>query len=437
MIKIFIFIQLIIILFLSTAGSIYSQTTEDFDLIFDKGIEYERQNKLKKAEEMYRKALEIDETNNTVKVRLAKVLSWQGNYEDAMIILDKVLEDERHHSEALFRKAQILSWQGKYNESLATYQIYLIKEKNDADALMGIARVCFWTGQNDKAIEYFNLAINAGADEIDARLNLGKVYLVMGNIKKAKEEFNRVLELDPGNAEAVRFLLDIRDMNNYEISPLNVSFFIYPDGNVGITASAMGKYNHKQKWDFSLLLKDTIIARVHDFTVAVSTRYRGIDNLYLLGSLSLTPASRFSPTFSAELGADYALRNLFVGGLSVKTELFPDDTLFILSPVVKKYFSDITYIALMYSHYFYTSEFNTGKIKLHLDLDYYNKNPLYIYVVYGGDVENKIKGKGLIDLGAGITYNFTENYELTLGYAWIDSTHGNTHEIGYRFSIKW
>ena len=59
MIKKYIFIQLIIVLFLSTAGFIYSQTTEDFDLIFDKGIEYERQNKLKKAEEMFKK-MEMD-----------------------------------------------------------------------------------------------------------------------------------------------------------------------------------------------------------------------------------------------------------------------------------------------------------------------------------------------------------------------------------------
>ncbi|MCK5571058.1 MAG: tetratricopeptide repeat protein, partial [Spirochaetes bacterium] len=290
---------------------------------------------------------------------------------------------------------------------------------------------------NENAIEYFNLAIEAGADEIDARLNLGKVYLAMGDKQRAKEEFNSVLEQDPGNEEAVRFLLDIRAMVNYEISPLNVSCYIYPDGNVGIAASAGGTYYHKQLWDFTLLLKDTIIERVHDFTVAFSTQYRGIDNLYLLGRLSLTPASRFSSTCSAELGADYALRNLFVGGLNIKTDIFPDDTLFILSPEVKKYFSDITYLSLKYSHYFYTSGYNTGKIKLHLDFDYYNKNPLYIYAIYGGDVESKIKGNRFVDLGAGITYNFTEKYELALGYGLINSAHGITHEIGYRFRIKW
>lgn len=442
-------IYLTIFFFTFTMFPVYPQSTDEFDRIFDKGIEYERANKLDRAVEMYRKALEMNKTSNMVKIRLAKVLSWQDNYEEAMTLLEEVLKDEKYHSEALFRKAQILSWQGKYNESLATYQIYLIKEKNDPDALMGIARVCFWSGQNEKAIDYFNQAINAGADEIDARLNLGKVYLNMDDRKTAKEEFNKVLQLDSGNKEAMRYLRDITTLKTYEVSVLNLIWSIFSDKSLGITASPGLTYHYKHNWDFNLLIEGVFIFRnsTNDLTLSFSTYYKGFQNLHLLGGLSLTPDPDFSPGFSTELGVNYSFRYLIVGGFNFKTEVGKyievygtDDTrktLFTLNPELQKYFSDITYVSLDYSQYIYTSGYNTGTIGLKLNLEYYNKNPLYVFLNYGGDVEVEDKDRRIFDIGAGISYTLKEKFEFSLGYALHETGSGRTHQISNNFIIKW
>lgn len=430
-------IYLAVVFFTFSMYAVYPQSSDGFDRIFDKGIEYERQNKLEKAVEMYRKALKMNKMNNQVKVRLAKVLSWQDKYEEALTILDEVLQDEQYHSEALFRKAQILSWQGKYEESIATYQIYLMKDKDDGDALMGIARVYFWSGQNEKAIDYFNQAINAGADEIDARMNLGKVYLAMGDKVTAKEEFNKVLQLDPGNKEAKRFLIGMRTLKTYEITLLNLIWSIYRDKTLGVTASSGITYHYKQKWDFGFFIENAIIDKTHDLTLSFSTFYRGVQYLYLLGGISLTPNADFSSRFSINLGANYSLKNLFNVGLNFKTEIFPDDTLFTISPELQRYFSDITYVALGYNQYIYKSGYYTGTIGLHLNFEYYDKNPIFVYLIYGGDVEIKDKDRRIFNLGAGISYNFTDNFELSLGYALLGTEYGRTHEISNRFILKW
>lgn len=431
---------LTIFLFTYIIFPVYPQSTDELDRIFDKGIEYERANKLDRAVEMYRKALEMNKASNMVKVRLAKVLSWQDNYEDALTLLEEVLEDEKYHSEALFRKAQILSWQGKYNESLAIYQIYLIREKDDFEALMGIARVSFWSGQNEKAIDYFNQAINAGGDEIDARLNLGKVYLNMDDRGAAKEEFNKVLQMDPGNKEAMRFLRDIGTMKTFEVSVLNLIWSIYPDRSSGITASTGLTYHYKHKWDFNLLIEGAFIDQNNDITLSFTTYYRGFQNLYLLGGLSLTPAPDFSPVFSTKLGVDYAFRYLLVGGFNFKTDVFrgdDPDTLFTLQPELQKYFSDITYVSLGYNQYIYATGYNTGTIGLRLNLEYYNMNLLYVFLIYGGDVEVRDNDRRIFDIGAGISYTFREKFEFSLGYALHETEYGSTHQINSNFIVKW
>ncbi|MCK4803846.1 MAG: hypothetical protein KAT88_04790, partial [Spirochaetes bacterium] len=300
---------------------------------------------------------------------------------------------------------------------------------------------------------YFNQAINAGGDEIDARLNLGKVYLNMDDRKTAKEEYNKVLQLDPGNKEAMRFLRDIQTLKTYEVSILNLTWSIFSDKSLGITASPGLTYHYKHNWDFNFLIEYVYIFsdNTNDLTLSFSTSYKGFENLYLLGGLSLTPAPDFSPGFSTELGVNYSFRYLIVGGFNFKTEVGKyievygtgetRETLFTLNPELQKYFSDITYVSLDYNQNIYTTGYKPGTIGLTLNLEYYNKNPLYVFLNYGGDVEVEDKDRRIFDIGAGISYTLKEKFEFSLGYALHETLRGNgsgrTHQISNNFIIKW
>ena len=225
---------------------------------------------------------------------------------------------------------------------------------------------------------------------------------------------------------------------------MNLIWSIFPDKSSGITASTGLTYHYKHKWDFNLLIEGVFINSTNDLTLSFSTYYKGFQNLYLLGGLSLTPVPDFSPGFSIELGVNYSFRYLLVGGLNFRTEVFrgdAPDTLFTLQPELLKYFSDITYVSLGYNQYIYTSGYNTGTIGLRLNLEYYNKNPLYVFLIYGGDVEVREKGRRIFDIGAGISYTLKEKFEFSLGYALHEALRGTdrgiTHQISNNFIVKW
>ncbi len=416
---------------------IYGQQTDDMDKLIDKGIQYERENKLDQAIEVYRRALEKDRTNLLVKVRLAKVLSWKNEFDEALDLLEEVLQEDNLHSEALFRKAQIVSWQGKYKEAIATYELYLMKEKDDADGLMGIARVSFWAGENERAIKYFNDAIRAGADQVDARIDLSKVYLAMNEIDKAKGELNVVLSIDPENSEAIRLLKGIRTKKVVEIQPVGLSWDIYEDKNVGVTLSRGLTYHYRQKWDFFFYYENFAVNSKHDVNIDISAVYMGISNLYLLGGFSFKPHTDLTQTVGAQLGAHYSFKDLFTAGIVFEADIYENETLFTIRPEFEKYFNDISYILLRYNQYIYSTGYLTANFGLHLNLNYYKDNVIFADFSYGGDVEIKDRDRRVFEFGLGTSYNFTDNFVVTLSYGWLESEYGRTHKVAFYPLIKW
>lgn len=416
---------------------LYSQQTDDLDKLIDQGIQYERQNKLDQAIEVYRRALESDRTNLLVKVRLAKVLSWKNEFDEALELLDEVLQEENLHSEALFRKAQIVSWQGKYKEAIATYELYLMKEKNDSDGLLGIARVSFWAGENERAINYFNDAIRAGADEVDARIDLGKVYLAMNEIDKAKVELNTVLSIDPENSEAIRLLQGIHTQKAVAIQIMGLSWSIYEDNNIGITQSNALYYHFIQHWDLYIYNENFVINGDQDVNIDLTTVYRGFSNLYLIGGFSFKPYTDLTQTAGTLVGAHYSFKDLFTAGMDFEIDFYKDETLFTIRPEFEKYFGDISYILLRYNQYIFSTGYLAANVGLHLNLNYYSDNSAFADFSYGGDVEVKDRDRRVFELALGISYNFTENFEITLSYGWLESEYGRTHKVAFYPLVKW
>lgn len=412
-------------------------TSQNVDRLIDQGIQYERQNQLDKAIEIYRQVLEKDKANLLVKIRLAKILSWKNQFDEALVLLNEVLQDDPYQSEALFRKAQILSWQGSYRDAIATYQTYLLKEPDDPEALMGIARVSFWSEEHEKAITYFNKAIGAGANEIDARLDLGKVYLAINKKEEAKEQFERILEINPENQDAEKFLKGIRTMKVFEISPMGFQWNVYPDGTFSITLSSGVTYHLKQVWDFFFTHENKVINSAHDNKFQFNTVFKGITNLYLLEGFSFTPDPDFSPSWGTEFGINYNFPNLFSGGVNLLIDFYSRDTLFTVNPTIKRDFTDISYISLGYNQYVFTSGYSTGNVELLLNLEYANTNSLFVQFVYGGDTEVRDRDRRIFDLVTGTTFSITDNFETTLSYGWVDSPYGRSHEIGWRSVAKW
>lgn len=435
MIRRIIFFSIISIFILQP--SLFAQEAEEIERLIEMGIEYERGGKLEKATDVYRDVLSKDPNNIMIKIRLAKILSWQNEFDWAIDILDEVLEYDPSQEEAILRKAQILSWQGRYTDAISMYESYLTIKPEDPDALMGIARTSFWTGSHEEAISYFNRAIEAGADEAEARLDLSKVYLSMNEKLKAEEELSTVLALDRDNSEAKRLLKGIGLMKTYDVSPVKTRVNIYPDESVGVTFGSEFIYHHKGKWDFIFGFENSRIGDISDTTFSHTTVYRGIQYLYVRGGLAFSPYPNFSPWIKTDLGVSYTFADLFAAGLSLKTNIYESEALFTIIPELRKDFSDITYVALRYNQYLYTTGYSTGSVELLLNFEYYGRNDLFVKAVYGGDVEIRDSSRRVFDFAAGTTLVLTDNLEISLSYGWIETPYGKSHEISWSSNIKW
>jgi tetratricopeptide (TPR) repeat protein len=418
---------------------------EDTGEIIDRAITLERQNHLEQAVEAFQRALEADPSSLLVKVRLAKVLSWLERYQEALDLLDQVLAEEPGHPEALFRSAQIHSWQGDYATAIPLFQRYLEIKGEDPDGLMGLARVCFWSGDADGAEEYLGRALRAGADETDVRLTLAKVYLSQEQYRKAEEQLNMVLALDPGHGEAKRLLRGIPLLFAYEVSPLGLELSAYPDGSTAVSLAPYFAYHLKQRWELKGGYKLSLFQGEADHTLSLSTVYRGIPRVYLLGGLAAAPGADFNPSFSADLGARYVAENGFGGGLDLAAKVYGkaplssirNDTLYEISPLMMKYFGDISHVILGYHYHLFASGFSTSTVSLSLTLDYADRNALYLGLSYGGSVESMDPSRRVFELSLGVNQRVTRLLYASASYSYVDTQFGRTHRVGISPVLRW
>jgi len=418
-----------------TGTGLYGQ--EDIDRYIERGINFEREGNLEEAVESYEEVISHDPENVMIRIRLAKILSWQNEFDRALELLEEVLEQMPDNKEALFRKAQITSWKGRYEESIVLYRRFLELKPDDSNGFLGLARVLFWSGRYDEAIQHFEKALSSGADEVEVRIEIGKVYLALHDRKKAKEEFETVLAMDPGNYEAERFLKGIRLEKTYELSPVNTRINIYPDSSVGVAFWSEFMYHPKNRWDLVFGFEHATLHDMRDTSIYFIGVYRGVTDLYLRGGLELTPAPSFSPWLKTDLGVSYTFGTILGAGLSFTSDIYEEETLFAIIPEIRKDFSDLTWVGLKYYYYFYTTGYSAGRIELVLNLEYMENNDLFVKAVYGGDVETRDPARRVFDFATGISVSLTDQIETSLSFAWVETLYGRSSEISWSSYIRW
>ncbi|MDR0309936.1 MAG: tetratricopeptide repeat protein [Candidatus Methanoplasma sp.] len=136
----------------------------------------------------------------------AKTLLSNSYYSDAESVVDRVLLSYPGDPSAFILKSEIDYESGNINASLRTIMNGIDKNPDNADVKLQKAKVLFKTGRTDKAVVELEKA-----EKVDQN-NVGVLLLMMEiAISKNKNEdimrlSNRVLELDPGNIDAMNAL---------------------------------------------------------------------------------------------------------------------------------------------------------------------------------------------------------------------------------------
>ncbi len=106
---------------------------------------------LKRSEELFEKLPREDLSKQALLDR-AELHVAREEYQEARAIYTDYLEQNPRDHQIRFRLARVLSWQGKYDDSLKEYEIILKDRPDDVQLRRQYAQVLIWAERFDQAI---------------------------------------------------------------------------------------------------------------------------------------------------------------------------------------------------------------------------------------------------------------------------------------------
>ncbi len=128
----------------------------------------------RRAIDLYREVVEEQPDHFMARMWLARVLAWEGRYDDSLVHYDHFLAGEEPPDWAGVERAEVLSWAGRYEQAEAAFQALLAADPRDARAARGLARVYQWSGRGAEAVVAYERAL-AIEDDSEAQRDLARL----------------------------------------------------------------------------------------------------------------------------------------------------------------------------------------------------------------------------------------------------------------------
>lgn len=170
------------------------------------GEAYEAQGDDRKAEENYRRAIQINSSDPFVLSRLGWVLLKLGKIDEAEEIFNLRAKYYPFDPLKLKHAAYILLARGKYQESAEKFSEFIELYDADPFAHWGLGMVLQHLGKYDDAAKEYRLALHLDPALKSALLNLGLLLVSLGRHGEAEPYLERLLEIEPQNVEALSAL---------------------------------------------------------------------------------------------------------------------------------------------------------------------------------------------------------------------------------------
>lgn len=150
--------------------------------------------------------------NVDVQFEYARVLAWVKDYDSAINLYRQILEKDSINFQARMGLAQTLSWRKDFDGAVEEYRkaaIFTMDLKEKSQAITRLAQVISWTGAFDNAVVEYKEALQFHSNNTDALYGLGEVNEWMGQFPKAKSYYDQILQIEPGNKSAKAKLLQL------------------------------------------------------------------------------------------------------------------------------------------------------------------------------------------------------------------------------------
>jgi tetratricopeptide (TPR) repeat protein len=136
----------------------------------------------------------------------ARQTSWQGNYDEAIAIYQRLIDENPKDIEAMLGLASVLSWQKKYQESSAIYQKVRDMRPDIPDGELGLLRLKAWQNDHAAAEEGLKALHSKYPERFDILMLLGQVTAWQKKYQASVEYYKKALAIHPENPEATKRL---------------------------------------------------------------------------------------------------------------------------------------------------------------------------------------------------------------------------------------
>ncbi len=165
------------------------------------GVVYKRKGQLDKAEEYYRKALEI-EPNPKRHYNLANMYAESDRLDEAEEQYRKALKIRPNYGRAHYNLGALLFNRGDLDRAVEHFRRVLEIQPDFAPTHYNLGEIYQQRGQLDKAVESYSTAVRIDPDYLDPRRKLAQLYAQKGNLPKAAEHYRKVIQINPWDAMA-------------------------------------------------------------------------------------------------------------------------------------------------------------------------------------------------------------------------------------------
>jgi tetratricopeptide (TPR) repeat protein len=204
-----------------------AKSNDEAELTFQQAEEMRETGKDRtKAEELYRRALELRPKFPEAHVGLARLLE-KSNSEEALIQIEEARKDRPAYAEASVVEGRIYREASDFESAIKSFKRAIREAKNfNPEAHTGLALAYKDNADNESAIAEFKLAIAQLSDtEPVVYQLLGETYEATKRKKEAIAMYEKFLQLAPNHREApaVRSIIEQlkkqNDSETYELMP--------------------------------------------------------------------------------------------------------------------------------------------------------------------------------------------------------------------------
>ncbi len=160
----------------------------------------------------YKKVLALKPQDPQASLRLARVLSWNKQYDESLAQYGSVIGDlQRQDAQARLERARVLSWAQRLDDSIREYQS-LATDLDRAptagissrDVHLELAQVQSWAKQYDQSLAELDRLIPAkpGIEDKPALVLKGRVLSYARRYQQALATYDMALALDPSDKDA-------------------------------------------------------------------------------------------------------------------------------------------------------------------------------------------------------------------------------------------